>query len=154
VLALFVLTHCYISCPEVSARPFLQLIGTAMGTPFTVVYNTDLNFVEKNIIYCFNACFSSYFRLIDNGIRLWHSFDDDFQVFSQASSDMDPSIKCILVSAFTKPSSWICQLRFQRQIQPIQSSMKFTANLVMHMPIFSTAPLIMFDVRKSFLAWI
>ena len=51
VLARFVLTHCYIACPEVSVNPFLQLIGTAMGTPFAVVYaSIHLIFVETNAI--------------------------------------------------------------------------------------------------------
>ena len=71
VLARFVLTHCYISCPEVSANPFLQLIGTAMGTSFAVVYaNIHLIFVETNIIYSFPDCFSIYSRFIDDGICL------------------------------------------------------------------------------------
>ena len=41
VLNLFVLTHCFITCPkvsEVSLYRFHQLIGTAMGTTFAVVY--------------------------------------------------------------------------------------------------------------------
>jgi hypothetical protein len=96
VLARFVLTHCYISCPEVSANPFLQLIGTAMGTSFAVVYaNIHLIFVETNIIYSFPDCFRLYSRFIDDGICLWHASDEDFTVFSQAFNDVDPSIKYI-----------------------------------------------------------
>jgi hypothetical protein len=61
ILTRFVLTHCFISCPAVSVNPFLQLIGTAMGTPFAVVYaNIHLIFVETNVIYSFNVCFSFY----------------------------------------------------------------------------------------------
>ena len=37
-LSRFVLTHCYISCPEISENIFHQVIGTAMGTSFAVVY--------------------------------------------------------------------------------------------------------------------
>ena len=96
VLARFVLTHCYISCPEVSANPFLQLIGTAMGTSFAVVYaNIHLIFVETNIIYSFNVCFRLNSRFIDDGICLWHASDEDFIVFSRAFNDIDPSIKYI-----------------------------------------------------------
>ena len=84
VLARFVLTHCYISCPEVSAHPFLQLIGTAMGTSFAVVYaNIHLFFVETNIVYSFNVCYSFYYRFIDDGICLWHGSDENFEIFSQ-----------------------------------------------------------------------
>jgi hypothetical protein len=38
---------------------------------------------------------SFYYRFIDDGICLWHASDDDFQVFSQAFNDVDPSIKII-----------------------------------------------------------
>ena len=66
--------YCYISCPEVSANQFLQLICTAMGTSFAVVYaNIHLIFVETNIIYSFSVCFSFYSRFIDDGICLWHA---------------------------------------------------------------------------------
>ena len=39
-LSCFVLTlsHCYFSCPEISKNVFHQVIGTAMGTSFAVVY--------------------------------------------------------------------------------------------------------------------
>ena len=37
-LSRFVLTRCYISCPEISENIFHQVIGTAMGTSFAVVY--------------------------------------------------------------------------------------------------------------------
>ena len=84
-LARFVLTHCFISCPEVSDNPFLQEIGTAMGTSFAVVYaNIHVIYVETNIVYSFNVCFSFYFRFIDDGINLWHGSDEDFQIFSEA----------------------------------------------------------------------
>ena len=52
VLARFVLTHCFITCPEISKNPFHQLIGTAMGTTFAVVYaNIHMIFIEWSIIY-------------------------------------------------------------------------------------------------------
>ena len=49
VLARFVLTHCFITCPEVRVYPFHQLIGIAMGTTFAVVYaNIHMIFIEWN----------------------------------------------------------------------------------------------------------
>ena len=80
-LARFVLTHCYISCPEVSADPFLQLIGTAMGTSFAVVYaNIHVFSIETEIAYSFNTYYHFYFRYINDGITLWHGSDEDFLV--------------------------------------------------------------------------
>jgi hypothetical protein len=37
-LARFVLTHCYVACPELGTSIFHQVNGTAMGTCFSVVY--------------------------------------------------------------------------------------------------------------------
>jgi hypothetical protein len=70
-----------------------------MDTSFAVVYaSIHLIFVETNIIYSFNVCYSLYSRFIDDGICLWKTSDEDFTlftVFSQAFNDVDPSIKYI-----------------------------------------------------------
>ena len=113
VLARFVLTHCYISCPEVSANPFLQLIGTAMGTSFAVVYaNIHLIFVETNIIYSFNACFRLYSRFIDDGNFLRHASDEDFIVFPGNSMMLIQVSNTFGLHFQNRPFSWIYQSRY------------------------------------------
>ena len=96
VFARFVLTNCFISCPEVSENPFLQLIGTAMGTTFAVVYaNVHMIFIEWNIVYSFKQCIQLYNRFLDDGICFWIGSDDEFKAFSQALGTVDPSIRMI-----------------------------------------------------------
>ena len=96
VLARFVLTHCFITCPEVSANPFHQLIGTAMGTPFAVVYaNIHLFFIETDIVYSFQSCTNLYSRFLDDGITFWEGSDEDFAVFSDAFNRFDPTSRFI-----------------------------------------------------------
>ena len=148
VLARFVLTHCYISCPEVSASPFLQLIGTAMGTSFAVVYaNIHLIFVETNIIYSFNVCFSFYFRFIDDGICLWHKSDEIFQVFSQAFNDVDPSIKFIW--SLLSPRAIFLDLSIEISARSIEHEVySKPGNAYAYLQHGS------FHVRNSFSAWI
>ena len=148
VLARFVLTHCYISCPEVSANPFLQLIGTAMGTSFAVVYaNIHLIFVETNIIYSFNVCFSFYSRFIDDGICLWHASDDDFRVFSQAFNDVDPSIRFIW--SLLSPRAIFLDLSIEISARSIEHEVySKPGNAYAYLQHGS------FHVRNSFPAWI
>ena len=96
VLARFVLTHSFISCPEVSANPFHQVIGTAMGTPFAVVYAIiHMLFIETAIVNSFSLNVRLYSRFLDDGIVFWEGSDEDFTVFSTAFSEIDPSIKFI-----------------------------------------------------------
>jgi len=148
VLARFVLTHCYISCPEVSANPFLQMIGTAMGTSFAVVYaNSHLIFVETNIVYSFIACYSLYDRFLDDGICLWHGSDEDFQIFSQAFNTVDPSIKFIW-SKLSKLANYL-DLSIEISHDSIQYEVfSKPGNAYAYLPYGS------FHVRNSFRAWI
>ena len=148
VLARFVLTHCYIACPEVSVNPFLQLIGTAMGTPFAVVYaSIHLIFVETNIIYSYNVCFSFYFRFIDDGICLWHGSDEDFQTFSQAFNTVDPTIRFIW-SQLSKLAIFL-DLSIEISAASIQYEVySKPGNAYAYLPHGS------FHVRNSFPAWI
>ena len=147
-LSRFVLTHCYISCPEVSANPFLQLVGTAMGTSFAVVYaNIHLICIETEIIYSFNVCFRFYFRFIDDGITLWHGSDEDFQVFSQAFNSIDPTIRFIW-SNLSKLAIFL------------DLSIEISTGLI-HYEVYSKPgnayaylPLGSYHVRSSFSAWI
>ncbi len=94
VLARFVLTHYYISCPEVM-----------------VVYaNIHLLFVETNIIYTNLQlqCLFQVLFLINRRLKfLCHASGADFQEFSQAFNDVDPSIKFVGLCCHHEPSSWI-----------------------------------------------
>jgi hypothetical protein len=148
VLACFILTHCYISCPEVSANPFLQMIGTAMDTSFAVVYaNSHLIFVETNIVYSLIACYSLYDRFFDDGICLWHGSDEDFQTFSQAFNTVDPSIKFIW-SKLSKLANFL-NLSMVISRDSIQYEVfSKPGNAYAHLQYGS------FHVRNSFGAWI
>lgn len=96
VLARFVLTHCYISCPEISTNIFHQVIGTAMGTSFAVVYAIiHMIRIETDIIKRFERSISLYTRFIDDGFCGWHGSDEDFKTFASDFSCADPSIKVI-----------------------------------------------------------
>ena len=69
ILDCFVLTHCYITCPEISKNPFHQLIGTAMAATFSVVYvNIHIVFIEMNIVYSLWQCINLYNWFLDHGI--------------------------------------------------------------------------------------
>ena len=71
----------------VSANPFSQQFGTAMGTSFPFVYaNIHLIYVEANMVRGF--CFCS----INDGIILWHGLHEDFQMFFKAFQTIDPMI--------------------------------------------------------------
>ena len=69
ILDCFVLTHCYITCPEISKNPFHQLIGTAMGTTLAVVYvNIRIIFIEMKIVHSFLQSINLYNWFLDDGI--------------------------------------------------------------------------------------
>lgn len=144
VLARFVLTHCYITCPEVSKHPFHQLIGTAMGTPFAVVYaNIHMIFIEFDIVYNFKQCIQLYNRFLDDGICFWIGSDDDFETFSEALGKVDPSIRMI----WTKLTLRAIYLDLSLQIS--QNSIEYE---VYSKPgnAFAFLPLGSFHVRKTF----
>ena len=76
--------------------PFHQVIGTAMGTPFAVVYaNIHMFFIETEIMYSFSQCVRLYSRFLDDGITFWEGSDEDFAVFSNAFNQVDSSIRFI-----------------------------------------------------------
>jgi hypothetical protein len=96
VLSRFVLTHCFITCPEISNNPFHQLIGTAMGTTFAVVYaNIHMIFIEWTIVYNYKQCLNLYNRFLDDGICFWIGSDTEFKAFSDELGAVDPSIRLI-----------------------------------------------------------
>ena len=158
VLARFVLTHCYITCPEVSQHPFHQLIGTAMVTTFAVVYaNIHMIFIEWNIVYSFKQCIRLYNRFLDDGICFWVGSDADFIVFSEApealgkgdpsplgggvkakaaplldSDDLDEAIQ-VTLGAIYRCLPWATSLC---RSQTKQFIMRYTASPVTHLHIY------------------
>ena len=148
VLARFVLTHCYITCPEISVNPFHQMIGTAMGTSFAVVYaNIHLFFIETNIVNSFSESIDLYSRFLDDGITFWGGSDEDFAVFSKAFNDVDPSIKFIWTDC--SKSAIVLDLSIKIQYDRIDFE-------VYHKPgsAFAYLPHGSFHVRRTFAAFI
>jgi len=93
-LSRFVLTHCYVACPEISTNIFHQVIGTAMGTCFSVVYAIiHMIYIETDIFRRFKRNISLYTRFIDDGFCAWHGSDEDFEIFAEEFNRADPSIK-------------------------------------------------------------
>jgi hypothetical protein len=92
-VARFVLTHCFIKCPEISQGVFHQLIGTAMGTIFSVVYAIiHMLHVESVVVTRFQPNILLYKRFIDDGLCFWSGTDEDFHEFSNALNQVDPHI--------------------------------------------------------------
>ena len=148
ILARFVLTHCYISCPEISTSIFHQIIGTAMGTSFAVVYAIiHMIRIETDIIKRFKSSISLYTRFIDDGCCGWHGSDEDFENFASEFSHADPSIKVIWTSLskgaiFLDVSAEISggSIHYEVYSKP--------GNAYAYLPLGS------FHVRCSFPAWI
>jgi hypothetical protein len=93
---LIVLTHCFITCPEISSNPFHQLNGTAMGTTFAVVYaNIHMIFIKWTIVYNYKQCLDLYNCFLDDGICFWIGSDTEFKAFSDELGAVDPSIRLI-----------------------------------------------------------
>lgn len=93
-LAEFVLTNCFIECRELNGRIFHQLIGTAMGTTFSVVYSViHMIHVESAVVDQYAHSITLYKRFIDDGICLWHGVANDFLIFAAALNQVDPSIR-------------------------------------------------------------
>ena len=148
ILARFVLTHCYISCPEISTNIFHQIIGTAMGTSFAVVYAIiHMIRIETEIIKRFKSNISLYTRFIDDGFCGWHGSDEDFEIFASEFSRADPSIEVIWTNLAHKAIF-------------LDLSTEISGGLI-HYEVYSKPgnaytylPLGSFHVRSSFPAWI
>jgi hypothetical protein len=119
-----------------------------MGTSFAVVYaNIHLFFVETNIVYSFNVCYSFYYRFIDDGICLWHGSDENFEIFSQSFNAVDPSIRFIW-SKLSKLAIFL-DLSIEISTDSIQYEVfSKPGNAYAYLPHGS------FHVRNSFRAWI
>ena len=149
VLARFVLRHCYISCPEVSEHPFLQLIGTAMGTSFAVMYaNIHVMFIEFEIVLSFSECVILYRRLVDDGKVLWLGSDEDFAVFSRAFSSIDPMIIFIWTALSNKAVYLDLRIEISDDNRIHYEVYSKPGNAYAYLPHGS------FHVRTSFATWI
>ena len=96
VLARFVLTHCYVACPEITTNKFHQIIGTAMGTCFSVVYAIiRMIYIETGIFTRLKRYISLYARFIDDEFCAWHGSDQDFEIFAEEFNRVNPSIQDI-----------------------------------------------------------
>ncbi len=148
ILARFVLTHCYISCPEISTNIFHQIIGTAMGIFFAVVYAIiHMICIETDSIKRFESSISLYTRFIDDGFCAWHGSDKDFDFFASEFNSADLSIKVIWSSLskaaiFLDVSNEISDgsIHYEVYSKP--------GNAYAYLPLGS------FHVRNSFPAWI
>ena len=136
ILARFVLTHCYITCPEISTNIFHQIIGT-LGTSFAVVYAIiHMICIETDIIKRFESSISLYTRFIDDGFCAWHGSDKDFEFFASEFNSADPSIK-VIWSGLSKTAIF---LDVSSEISGALSTTRFTASPAMHTPIYRWAP--------------
>jgi hypothetical protein len=96
-LARFILENNYVEC-KLSNIPhiFLQLIGTAMGTNFAVIYaNALLLYIEEPIIKEYKQYIVLYDRFIDDIHIMWSGSKSLFAEFQNKINHSDPSIKLI-----------------------------------------------------------
>jgi hypothetical protein len=73
-LAHFVLTNNYVECKELNDAMYQQVVGTAMGTSFSVVYAVIfMIWLETPIIEAerFRSCIQLYKRFIDDLFLIW-----------------------------------------------------------------------------------
>ena len=148
VLARFVLRHCYISCPEISTNIFHQIIGTAMGTFFAVVYAIiHMIRIETDIVRRFKRHISLYTRFIDDGICGWHGSDEDFEKFASEFNRADPSIEVVWTSLSHKAIYLDVAAEISGGSIHYEVYSK-PGNAYAYLPLGS------FHVRSSFPAWI
>ena len=73
-LAHFVLTNNYVECKELNGTMYQQVVGTAMGTSFSVVYAVIfMIWLETPIVESerFRSCIQLYKRFIDDLFIIW-----------------------------------------------------------------------------------
>ena len=94
-LAEFVLTSNYVKCEELGPDPYLQVVGTAMGTSFSVVYAVIFMIhLETPIIHDerFSRYVLLYKRFIDDLFLIWTGPADVLCEFRRAFGSADPRI--------------------------------------------------------------
>jgi hypothetical protein len=84
-LAYFILTHNFITCKYINAeKVFLQLIGTAMGTSFSVIYSIIfMIWLEQPVIKKFRNFIWLYKRFIDDIFLGWMGTHAQLQKFKE-----------------------------------------------------------------------
>ena len=73
-LAHFVLTNNYVECKELNDAMYQQVVGTAMGTSFSVVYAVIfMIWLETPIVEAemFRSCIQLYKRFTDDLFLIW-----------------------------------------------------------------------------------
>ena len=94
-LAYFVLTNNYVVCEEVGRAIYRQMIGTAMGTTFSVVYAIIFMIWLETLIVC-DRRFSPYIRLykrfIDDLSLIWTGPTEVLCDFRKAMARADKDI--------------------------------------------------------------
>jgi hypothetical protein len=94
-LAHFVLTNNYVECKELSGAMYQQVVGTAMGTSFSVVYAIIfMIWLETPIVNDerFRSCIQLYKRFIDDLFVIWTGPVATLCEFRKAMGKADPNI--------------------------------------------------------------
>lgn len=94
-LAHFVLTNNYVECKELDGAMYQQMVGTAMGTSFSVVYAIIfMIWLETPIVNDerFRSCIQLYKRFIDDLFIIWTGSVAKLCEFREAFGRADPNI--------------------------------------------------------------
>jgi hypothetical protein len=94
-LAHFVLTNNYVECKELGGAMYQQVVGTAMGTSFSVVYAIIfMIWLETPIVNDerFRSCIQLYKRFIDDLFVVWTGPVATLCEFRKAMGKADPNI--------------------------------------------------------------
>jgi hypothetical protein len=94
-LAHFVLTNNYVECKELNDAMYQQVVGTAMGTSFSVVYAVIfMIWLETPIIEAerFRSCIQLYKRFIDDLFLIWTGSAAQLCEFRKALATADNNI--------------------------------------------------------------
>jgi hypothetical protein len=92
-LAHFVLTNNYVECKELNDAIYQQVVGTAMGTSFSVVYAVIfMIWLETPVIERFRSCIQLYKRFIDDLFIIWTGSVAQLCEFRKALATADSNI--------------------------------------------------------------
>jgi hypothetical protein len=94
-LAHFVLTYNYVECEELGDTLYFQIIGTARGTSFSVVYAVNVMIWLVTRIFKdkrFSQCILLYKRFIDDLFLIWTSPAAALCEFQHALATADEAI--------------------------------------------------------------
>jgi hypothetical protein len=93
--ARFILENNFVECSALDhPRIFLQKIGTAMGTNFSVVYAIIFMIkLESSVLDDFQHAVLTYDRYIDDIFSLWIGSLDELKIFQDRMNCADPNIR-------------------------------------------------------------